>query len=68
MGLAQRIVEALHLDDDTSPVETLANSYLLLDKDGEPPQGLYNYTSFDGMLGYLQGHSHADITFTVSQV
>ena len=37
LGLAQRIVEALHLDDDTSPVETPANSYLPLDEDGEPP-------------------------------
>ena len=34
LGLAQRIVEALHLDDDTSPVETSANSYLPLDEDG----------------------------------
>ena len=41
-GLAQRIIEALHLDDDTSPVETPADSYLPLDKDGELPQRLYN--------------------------
>ena len=67
-GLAQRIVEALYLDDDTSPVETPANSYLPLDEDGEPIQGLYNYASVVGMLGYLQGHSRADITFAVSQV
>ena len=37
-GLAQRVVEALYLDDDTSSVETPANPYLPLDKDGEPPQ------------------------------
>ena len=36
-GLTQRIVEALHLDDNTSSVETPADSYLLLDKDDEPP-------------------------------
>ena len=58
----------MHLDDDTSPVETPANSYLPLGEDGEPPQGLYNYTSIVGMLGYLQGHSRPDITFAVSQV
>ena len=40
-GLAQRIIEALHLDDDTSPVETPADFYLPLDEDGEPIQGLY---------------------------
>ena len=52
-GLAQRIVEALHLDDDASPVETQADSYLPLDEDGKLPQGLYNYASVVGMLGYL---------------
>jgi len=67
-GLAQRIVEALHLDDDTFPVETPADSYLPLDEDSKPLQGLYNYTSIVGMLGYLQGHSYADITFAISQV
>ena len=67
-GLAQRIVEVLHLDDDTSSVETPANSYLPLDEDGEPIQGLYKYAFIVGMLGYLQGHSRADITFAVSQV
>ena len=36
--LAQRVVEALYFDDDTSSVETLAASYLPLDEDGEPPQ------------------------------
>ena len=34
-GLAQRIVEALHLDDDTSPFEIIANSYPLLYVDGK---------------------------------
>jgi hypothetical protein len=34
-GLAQRIVEALHLDDDTPTVKTLADSFLPLDEDGE---------------------------------
>ena len=67
-GLAQRIVEALHFDDDTSPVETPANSYLPLDEDGEPPQELYNYASVVGMLGYLQGHYRANVTFAVLQV
>ena len=65
---AQKIVEALHLDDNTSSVETLADSYLPLDKDGGPPQDLYIYTSVVSMLGYLQGHSCADITFAVSQI
>ena len=40
--VAQRIVEALHLNESTSSVETPADSYLPLDKDGEPSQELYN--------------------------
>ena len=67
-GLAERIVEALHLDDDTSPVENLADSYLPLDGDSEPPHELYIYASIVGKLDYLQGHSYADIKFIVSQV
>jgi hypothetical protein len=34
-GLAQRIVEALHLDNDTTSVRTPADSFLPLDEDGE---------------------------------
>ena len=37
------------------------------DKDGEGPNGAFNYTSFVGMLGYLHANSRPDITFTVAQ-
>jgi hypothetical protein len=67
-GLAQRIVEALHLDDDTSSLRTPADSYLPIDEDGEHGHLLYNYASVAGMLQYLQGHSRPDISFAVSQV
>ena len=67
-GLAQKTVEALHLDDGTSSVEKPAVSYLPLDEDGEAAHKLYNYASVVGMCGYLQGHSREDITFAVSQV
>ena len=66
-GLAQRIVEALHLDDDTSSVRTPADSFLPLDEDGEPAHELYNYASVNGMVQYLQGHSRMDISFATSQ-
>jgi hypothetical protein len=66
-GLAQRIVEALHLDDDTSSVRTPADSFLPLDEDGESAHEIYNYASVSGMLQYLQGHSRPDISFAVSQ-
>jgi hypothetical protein len=67
-GLAQRIVEALHLDDDTSPTKTPADAFLPQDVDGEHAHELYNYASVAGMLQYLQGHSRPDISFAVSQV
>jgi hypothetical protein len=66
-GLAQRIVEALHLDDDTTSVRTPADSFLPLDEDGESAHEIYNYASVAGMLQYLQGHSRPDISFAVSQ-
>jgi hypothetical protein len=67
-GLAQRIVEALHLDDDTSPTRTPADAFLPQDLDGEHAHELYNYASVAGMLQYLQGHSRPDISFAVSQI
>ena len=66
-GLAQRIVEALHLDDDTTSVRTPADAYLPLDEDGESAHELYNYASVNGMIQYLQGHSRTDISFAASQ-
>jgi len=68
-GLANRIIEALHLDSKScTSVETPCQSYLPIDDDGEPAIGLYNYASIVGMLSYLQGHSRIDISLAVSQV
>jgi hypothetical protein len=63
-GLAQQIVEALHLDDKITPVKTPADAFLPLDEDGECTHEIYNYASVAGMLQYLQGHSRPDISFT----
>ena len=67
-GLAQRIVEALHLDDDTPSITTPASAFLPQDVDGENAHEIYNYASVAGMMQYLQGHSRPDISFAVSQV
>jgi hypothetical protein len=67
-GLSQRIVEALHLDDDTPTAKTPADAYLPIDEDGERAHELYNFASVAGMLQYLQGHSRPDISFAVSQI
>ena len=67
-GLSQRIVEALHLDDDTPTARTPADAYLPIDEEGERAHELYNYASVAGMCQYLQGHSRPDISFAVSQI
>lgn len=67
-GLAKKIVEALHLYDDTSPVETSTDSFLHLDDDGETAHASYNYVSIVGICDYLESCFCSDITFFVSQV
>ena len=68
-GLANRIIEALHLDDSSStPTDTPCTAFLPIDEAGTPATGLYNYASIVGMLSYLQGHSRIDISLAVSQV
>ena len=68
-GLAERIVEALHLSDTTiTPVETPCTKYLPIDENGEPAHGEFSYPSVVGQLNYLQGHSRPDTTLATSQV
>ena len=56
----------LHIDD-LPETDTPSTDFLAVDKDGEPPDGLFNYASVNGMLQYLQGHTRPDISFAVSQ-
>ena len=70
-GLAKRIVEALHLDNNSpssAPTRNPTEGCLPINKAGEPALGLYNYASVAGMLQHLQGHSRPDIAFAMSQV
>ena len=66
-GLTDRIIEALHLDDDTPSVKTPSTEFLAIDEIGEGPLELFDYASVNGMLQYLQGHTRPDISFSVSQ-
>ena len=67
-GLAERIIDTLHLNDDTiDPVDTPCTKYLAIDEDGELAHGDFEYQSIVGQLNYLQGHSRPDITMVVSQ-
>ena len=67
-GLAERIIDALHLNDDTAdPADTPCTKYLAIDEDGELAHGDLEYRSIVGQLNYPQGHSRPDMTMAVSQ-
>ena len=56
-GLSERIIDALHLNDDTiDPVDTPYTKYLAIDEGGELTHGDFEYQSIVGQLNYLQGH------------
>ena len=65
-GLIDRVIEALNLDG-LPPQDTPADEVLTLDKDGDPPNGTFNYASVIGMMWYLYGHSRPDLGFALSQ-
>jgi hypothetical protein len=65
-GLIDRIIDALDLDG-LPPVETPAEEVLTLDRNGDPPNGTFNYASVIGMMWYLYGHSRPDLGFALSQ-
>ena len=67
-GLIQRISEAVGLDDGVvkgkyTPAE---QQPLIKDADGEPPCGMFSYSSVGSMLLCLSGHTRPDITFAVN--
>ena len=66
-GLAKRIIDTLEIDHLYSKETPAAAEPLVLDAEGDPPNGTYSYASVVGMLQYLQAHSRPDLTFAVSQ-
>ena len=56
--LADRIIDALHLTDESvSSVDTPCTKFLAIDKDGELAHSNFEYRYIVGQLNYLQGHS-----------
>ena len=66
-GLIDRIVAALGVGSMPTKQTPEEFGCLPADKEGEFAQGKCKYSSVIGMMQYLQGHSHPDITFAVSQ-
>ncbi len=66
-GLIKRIIETLGLDDGAKGKFTLLESKpLVKDVNGDLASGAFSYSSVLGMLLYLSGHTHPDITFAVN--
>jgi hypothetical protein len=66
-GLTERIVKALKIDHLPPKRTPAKHGALGKDEGGEATHGEYSYPSVIGMLGYLQGHSRSDTTFSTSQ-
>jgi len=64
--LIERIISTLNIHHLPAKKTPAAAEPLVLDADGDPPDGTYSYPSVFGMLQYLQAHSHPDIMFAVS--
>ncbi len=62
------MIEALGLDNGYAKGKcTPAEAMLLVkDEDGEAANGGFSYASVVGMLLYLSGHTHPDITYAVN--
>ena len=63
-GLIDRKIEALSLDIDNSKPRNMPclKTPLTKDLEGNPPQEQFLYANVIGMLLYLSGHSHPDIS------
>jgi hypothetical protein len=67
IGLTKRIIEALGVGNEPIKATPARREPLVMDRDGDPPNGTYSYASVIGMLQYLHSHSRPDITYAVSQ-
>ena len=67
-GLIDRVLEALGLGTKyaTNKWTPAEGKTLTRDENGEPPQGLFSYSSVVGMLLYLAGHTRLDIAYAVN--
>ena len=67
-GLAQHIVEAMHLNDKIDNLlDTPYTKFLPLNEFGCPAHGEFSCLPIVGQLNYLQGHSQSDSTLATSQ-
>jgi hypothetical protein len=67
-GLIKQVIEALGLDDGCAKGKYTPSESkpLVKDIDGNSASGAFSHSSVVGMLLYLSGHTHPDITFAVN--
>jgi hypothetical protein len=66
VGLIKRIIAALGIEHEHAVDTPTGLTSLKKDSEGDTPDGLFNYASIIGMLGYLQSNSRPDIAYAVS--
>jgi hypothetical protein len=64
-GLTKRIIEALNIEHLPWKFIPATHEPVVKDKDGNPPDGVYSYSSRIGQ--YLQGHLQPDKTYAILQ-
>ena len=64
-GLINQIIEALYIGHLLRKFALATVEPLVKYKEGDPPNGTYNYSSFIGIIKYLQVHSCPDVTYSV---
>jgi hypothetical protein len=66
-GLINQIFDAVGVHNLPIKYTPASASPLVKDEEGEGMNATFNYSSFVGMLQYLQNHTRPDITYTVSR-
>ena len=66
-GLISRVIESMGLTDSNAKQSPSEKTPLIADREGEPCNESFNFSSVVGMLSYLAGHTRPDIEYAVHQ-
>ena len=66
-GLISRVIESMGLTGSNAKQSPSEKTPLIADREGEPCNESFNFSSVVGMLSYLAGHTRPDIEYAVHQ-